>query len=140
MPPIVAYSEKNTANYSRTGEDMAAASSSDVPLYSDFARDYVEKALSKWIEKGEFEKVEDYQKRVNDATIKVEYDKACAAAQNEYLEKYARMLRLNDLTLRPYDATNEVYLIDSSYGPIYLNVPLKDNEAALFKRDRKSVV
>lgn len=133
MPPIVAYSEKNTANYSRTGEDMAAASSSDVPLYSDFARDYVEKALSKWIEKGEFEKVEDYQKRVNDATIKVEYDKACAAAQNEYLEKYARMLRLNDLTLRPYDATNEVYLIDSSYGPIYLNVPLKDNEAALFK-------
>lgn len=133
MPPIVAYSEKNTANYSRSGDDKTIAQSSDVPLFSDFARNYVEKALSKWIEKGEFEKVEDYQKRVNDTTIKTEYDKACAAAQNEYLEKYARMLRLNDLTLRPYDAGNEVYLIESSYGPIYLKVPLKDNEAALFK-------
>lgn len=132
MPPIVAYSEQNTTNYQRAGVASSEAAA-DAPLYSDFAKDFVEKKLSAWTRKGEFEKIEDYQKRVNDLTIKAEYDKACAEAQAEYLEKYARALRLNDLTLRPYDAGNEVYLIDSSYGPIYLKVPLADNQAELFK-------
>lgn len=132
MPPIVAYSEQNTTNYQRSGSAVAQASA-DAPLYSDYAKGYVEKKLSSWTRKGEFEKIEDYQKRVNDVTIKAEYDRACREAEREYLEKYARSLRLTDLTLRPYDAGNEVYLIESSYGPIYLKVPLADNQAELFK-------
>ncbi len=133
MPPLVAYNESNTTNYQRSGAAPVNESAGDAPVYSDFAKEFVEKRLAEWTRKGEFEKVDDYTRRVNDVTIRAEYDKACREAQEEYLEKYATRLRLNDLTLKPYDAGNEVYLIESSYGPIYLKVPLKDNEAELFK-------
>lgn len=134
MPPIMAYNESNTMNYGRgSGVGAADIKEDAAPTYSEFAKGYIEERLSKWTRKNEFEKVEDYQLRVNDHTIRDEYDRLCRLAEDEYLEQYARKLRLNDLELKPYDAGNEVYLIESSYGPIYLNVPLKNNEAELFK-------
>lgn len=134
MPPIMAYNESNTKNYGRgSGVGLADAREDAVPTYSEFAKGYIEERLTKWTRKNEFEKIEDYQMRVNDRTIRDEYDRLCRLAENEYLTSYAKKLRLNDLQLKPYDASNEVYLIESSYGPIYLNVPLKNNEAELFK-------
>ncbi len=133
MPPLVSYNESNTVNYQRSGNALTASAGNDAPVYSVYAKEFVEKKLAEWTRKGEFEKLDDYTARVNDVTIRSEYNKACREAQDEYLKLYASKLRLNDLTLKPYDAGNEVYLIESSYGPIYLKVPLKDNEAELFK-------
>ncbi len=135
MPPIMAYNENNTKNYGRSdgAVSTAASTDNDTPRYSDFAKSIVEERLAKWTRKGEFERPEDYQRRVNDATIRAEYTNACREAEKEYLEKYARRLRLTDLELKPYDAANEVYLVESSYGPMYVNVPLANNEAELFK-------
>ncbi|MDE5942333.1 MAG: caspase family protein, partial [Muribaculaceae bacterium] len=86
-----------------------------------------------WTRRGEFEKVADYQLRVNDRTILAEYDRLNKQASADYLEQYSHKLRINDLKLQPYDANNEVYKIESAYGPILLNVPLKNNEAELFR-------
>lgn len=134
MPPIMAYNDTNTKNYGRgSGVGLADTRTDDVPTYSEFAKGYIEERLTKWTRKNEFEKIQDYQTRVNDRTIRDEYDRLCSLAEEEYLNSYAKKLRLNDLELKPYDAGNEVYLIESSYGPIYLNVPLKNNEAELFK-------
>lgn len=133
MPPLVSYNESNTVNYQRSGNALTASAGNDAPVYSVYAKEFVEKKLAEWTRKGEFEKLDDYTARVNDVTIRSEYNKACREAQDEYLKLYDSKLRLNDLTLKPYDAGNEVYLIESSYGPIYLKVPLKDNEAELFK-------
>ncbi len=133
MPPLVSYNESNTVNYQRSGNALTASAGNDAPVYSVYAKEFVEKKLAEWTRKGEFEKLDDYTARVNDVTIRSEYNKACREAQDEYLKLYASKLRLNDLTLKPYDAGNEVYLIESSYGPIYLKVPLKNNEAELFK-------
>lgn len=133
MPPLMAYNESNTVNYQRSGNALQSATGNEAPTYSVYAKEYVEKKLAEWTRKGEFEKLDDYTTRVNDITIRAEYNKACREAQDEYLKLYASKLRLNDLTLKPYDSGNEVYLIESSYGPIYLKVPLKDNEAELFK-------
>ncbi len=133
MPPLVSYNESNTVNYQRSGNAQITSAGNDAPSYSTYAKEFVENKLGEWTRKGEFEKLEEYTERVNDMTIRSEYNKACQEAQEEYLRLYASKLRLNDLTLKPYDAGNEVYLIESSYGPIYLKVPLKDNEAELFK-------
>lgn len=129
MPPTMTYEGAGQPNIARqSGNAMA-----DAPAYSKFAGDYITSRLEKWVTKGEFERMEDYTARVNDKTILAEYNKLNAEAADEYLKTYANKLRLNDLRLEPYDATNEVFKINSSYGPMYLNVPLKNNEAETFK-------
>lgn len=133
MPSVIGFNENDIKNYARTENTVSDPFSGYVPSYTEFATDYVTSNLTAWAEKGEFEKLENYQARVNDATIQREYDRLCRQAEQEYIHLYAKKMRLNDLTLKPYDANNEVYLIESSYGPIYLNVPMKNNEAEIFK-------
>lgn len=88
---------------------------------------------------GRIRKLTDYQQRVNDRTIIAEYERLNEQASRDYLEQYSHKLRINDLKLQPYDANNEVYKIESSYGPILLNVPLKNNEAELFRANWDNV-
>lgn len=125
--------ESNTIESQRSGNNIKNITNNEVPAYSVYAKEFVEEKLGKWARKGEFEKLDDYAARVNNVTIRSEYNKVCQEAQDEYLKLYSPKLRLKDLILKPYDAENEVYLIESSYGPIYLKVPIKDNEAELFK-------
>lgn len=138
MPPTVGFNENDAKNFART-ETASFNPADGIPTYSEFAKEYVTVRLTTWAEKGEFEKLENYQTRVNDATIKREYDRLCRQAEQEYIRQYAGKLRLNDLTLMPYDANNEVYLIESGYGPIYLNVPMRNNEAEMFKANWNNV-
>ena len=131
MPPTMTYEGAGQPNIARQDGNALA----DAPAYSKFAGDYITSRLEKWVTKGEFERMEDYTARVNDKTILAEYNKLNAEAADEYLKTYANKLRLNDLRLEPYDASNEVFKINSSYGPIYVNVPLKNNEAENFKEN-----
>ncbi len=128
MPPTMTY-EGSGPNFAR----KSGGALNDAPSYSQFAADYITSRLESWVKKGEFERMDDYSQRVNDNTILAEYNRLNAQAADEYLKTYANRLRLNDLALQPYDATNEVFKITSSYGPIYLDVPLKNNEAENFK-------
>ncbi|MDE6121479.1 MAG: hypothetical protein K2F63_06785, partial [Muribaculaceae bacterium] len=128
MPPTMTY-EGAGPNFAR----QSGAALADAPAYSEFASDYIVSRLESWVKKGEFERMDEYSVRVNDKTIRAEYDRLNGEAAKEYLGTYANRLRLNDLSLEPYDATNEVFMIRSSYGPIYLNVPLRNNEAETFK-------
>lgn len=132
VPPMMTFNDNNKRNFDYMLGD-SRASSIDAPLYSEYGRDYISRGLEKWTQKGEFEKMEDYTRRVNDVTIKAEYDRLNSEAKEKYLEKYARNLRLSDLQLMPYDSNNETFMINSSYGPFTLNVPIKDNEAERFK-------
>lgn len=132
MPPVMTVNDGNAANYERSGT-ATASSLGDVPTYADFAAEYVGTRLKKWGEKGEFERQEAYKARVNEASIKAEFDKLNKEASAEYLRRYTTQLRINDLQLQPYDSENEVFRIDSSYGPILLRVPMSNGEAELFK-------
>ncbi len=116
-----------------------ALATEDTPTYSQFAKPFIEDNLANWTRRGEFEKLTDYQQRVNDRTIIAEYERLNEQASRDYLEQYSHKLRINDLKLQPYDANNEVYKIESSYGPILLNVPLKNNEAELFRANWDNV-
>lgn len=131
MPPTFSYNEKGGRNYDTAGN--TSLPTEDAPTYSQFAKPFIEENLANWTRRGEFEKLADYQKRVNDQTIIAEYERLNAQASQDYLKQYSHKLRINDLRLQPYDANNEVYKIESAYGPILLNVPLKNNEAELFR-------
>lgn len=137
MPPTFSYNEKGNRNYEMAGN--SALATEDTPTYSQFAKPFIEDNLAKWTRRGEFEKLSDYQTRVNDQTILAEYERLSAQAQRDYLDKYSHKLRINDLRLQPYDANNEVYKIESEYGPILLNVPLKNNEAELFRANWNNI-
>lgn len=132
IPGEMTANEGNASNFASSG-GQTNSFGSDVPAYSDFAKSYIEKNLSKWVAKGEFEKVEDYSARVSDASVRQQYDRMNKEAEKEYITLYTRQLRPKDFQLKPYDAGNEVYLIESNYGPIYLPVPLANGEAEIFK-------
>lgn len=132
LPSEVTANDGNASNFASSGTSGKSLGG-NAPLYSDFAKSYVEKNLAKWVGKGEFEKVEDYQQRVNDMAVKNEYSRLCKEAEKEYLTLYTKQLRPKDFQLKPYDAGNEIYLIESNFGPIYLPVPLANGEAEIFK-------
>jgi len=132
MPPMMSYSESGTKNFATSNLSDSGAGI-DAPTYTDFATGYITEQLGKWSERGEFEPMDRYSERVNDKTIKQEAKKLAHRAAEEYLNQYGGNLRLNGLKLLPYDVTNEVFKIESNYGPIIVHVPLKNNEAETFK-------
>lgn len=116
-----------------SGGDQKTLSAIAAPSYQEFAKSYIESRLGEWAKRGEFEKIEDYQKRVTEGGLQNEYQKLKADAEKEYLDKYAFSFVPRDLELQPYDATNETYLITTPYGDATIKVPLKNKEAEMFK-------
>lgn len=135
MPPPMTYSGNGDLNFAQS----QGSALKDAPSYSSYAREYITSRLGSWAKKGEFEKMDDYSGRVNQTTIREEYEKLNKEASANYLKEYSKRLRINDLHLEPYDATNEVFKITSSFGPVYVRVPLKNGEAESFKKNWKSI-
>lgn len=105
----------------------------EVPSYQNYAQKYVTEELTKWAQRGEFEKVDDYMKRVAPDRVKKEQERLSAVTAQKYLEEYASHLVLAELKLQPYDVEHETYAISSEFGPVTVKVPLKNKEAELFK-------
>lgn len=125
-------------------------------LTEDILRQQVEQELAQWQQKGEFESTAQWQQRVNETTraakareianrISGDYNRRVQEARAEYQQKYEALAQeycehrseafaSQELTLRPYDADNQTFLISTaSYGDILLPVPLA--EAQAFKRN-----
>ncbi len=118
------------------GDSFAGASGKTavtVPTFAEFARPFIEERLGTWAQRGEFEKLEDYKKRVASGGGVDEYRAINKAAEKEYLDRYARQLVLDDLKRSDYDVDNETYNISTPYGDAVLKVPYKNREAELFK-------
>lgn len=125
MPEAITYNDRPSADGKEGGVN--------VPDFSEFARAYADRELTQFAQRGEFEKSEDYEKRVSQEKLYAEYERLWRKAEAEYLRQYAGRIRITDLTLEPYDVDNESYLINSAMGPIVLPVPLKNKEAEAFK-------
>lgn len=128
MPEAVTYDDQT-----------AQGGSQNVPAFQDYAKSFVEEKLAEWCRRREFEKKEDFEKRVSQNNVYMEYQRLCKEAEGEYLKKYASKIRISDLTLEPYDIDNESYLITSKLGDMVISVPLKNNEAEAFKSQWNAV-
>lgn len=105
----------------------------EAPLYSKFAKEYVERHIQKWQAKDPYETIEEYQTRVNEKNRNVEVEKLKKAAENDYIKTYTQHIRFNDMLLKPYDAENRVFLVESKYGELIVPVPRENNEAKVFE-------
>ncbi|MDE5886902.1 MAG: caspase family protein [Muribaculaceae bacterium] len=115
-----------------TGQAASSAPRS-IPSYQEYAQAYVTDHLKSWMKRGEFEKTEDYEKRVSPENILKERERLSSIIADRYLTQYANQLAISELKLQPYDVDNETYAVDSDFGPIYVKVPLKNQEAEIFK-------
>ncbi len=116
------------------GEDASTPSeATSVPSYEEFARPYIEERLGTWAQRGEFEKMDDYRKRIAGGEGLNAYKALNEEAAQAYLEKYARRLTLTDLKRSDYDIDHETYSISTPYGETVVKVPLKNKEAEAFK-------
>ena len=124
---------------SKATGDNGEAAPRNIPSYQEYAEAFVTEGLAKWYKKGEFEKTEDYNQRTSAAGILAEQKRLSAIAADNYLNQYGGHLSLSELKLQPYDVENETYAIHSDFGPLYINVPLKNKEAEVFKSSWEQV-
>ena len=115
------------------------AGSRNIPSYQEYAQAYVTDEITKWAQRGEFEKVEDFTKRIAPENIRKEQKRLSAITEEKYLKEYASHLMISELKLQPYDVENETYAITSDFGPVYIKVPLKNKEAEVFKNTWEKV-
>ena len=137
-PTAMAYSTPNAST--STGSAASAVTNPDLqkkgelPRYSVFAKKYVEERLKKWQAKDPYETAEEFKTRVTEATRQVKVKELLANAEEEYINTYTKDIRFGrDLKLRPYDAENRVFLVESKYGELIIPVPRENNEARSFE-------
>ncbi len=129
-PMLMSYSGATVSDNSQS----VSVSTSNYPRFSAFAKDYVETRLIKWREKDPYETLAEYQVRVTEETYKLKLEELKKNAQGEYIKVYAPRLRYTDMRLKPYDAENGVFLVDSKYGELIVPVPRENNKARVFER------
>lgn len=105
----------------------------EMPKYSDFAKRFVEKEISSWQKKDPYETVSEYQARVTEETRDNKVKDLLKEAEREYIATYAKGVRLNGMTLKPYDAENGVFLVESKFGELVVPVPRTNEEARVFE-------
>lgn len=130
MKPVTVTGMPETVNFS---DNATAAKGMTIPSFPDFARGFVDQNIARFATRGEFERTEDFEKRMSQENFDAEYERLVRQAEQDYLRKYGSRLRISDLTLEPYDIDNETYRINSAMGPVILKVPYKDKEAETFK-------
>lgn len=107
----------------------------NIPSYQEYAMAYVRDQLKDWMKRGEFEKTEDYEKRVSKENVRKEQERLSNIIADKYLKTYANQLAISELKLQPYDVDNETYAVNSEFGTVVVNVPLKNREAEIFKNN-----
>lgn len=118
----------------QSGAQPSASSSDELPLYSEFAKQFVEDRLRKWQKKDPYETADEYRKRVTEETRNAKAKELLSLAEQEYIRTYTQNIRFDrEMKLRPYDAENRVFLIESKYGELIVPVPRENNEARAFE-------
>ena len=109
------------ANYNKMAVDHSR--------FSFYAQNYVERIINEWQKKGEFERVEDWQKRVNGETRQQMVYSLTKDAQEAYIEKCKRTLPQEDIKIiGNFDPEHETYRISTKYseGDILVSVATED--------------
>lgn len=110
-----------------------------VPDFDVFAKASIEKGMNDWKQKDPYETIEEYKLRVNEETAKKKQEELQKILMDEYVQRFAKHMDVNNMRIKPYDAENQSFLIESPYGDIVLSVPRENNEARDFAENWSSV-
>lgn len=132
MPSLMAFSPSKSSVPGNIS-DKPDLSTDNIPLYSQYAKSYVEESIEKWQAKDPYETIDEYKSRVTVKTREAKIQALLKEAENSYIRLYARDVRIADFKLCPYDAEHEVFLAESEYGDVLIPVPRANNEARIFE-------
>lgn len=110
-----------------------------VPDFDVFAKASIEKSMNEWKVKDPYETIEEYKLRVNEETAKKKQEELQKILMDEYVQRFAKQMDIHNLQIKPYDAENQSFLIETPYGDIVLPVPRENNEARNFAENWSSV-
>lgn len=110
-----------------------------VPDFDVFAKASIEKSMNEWKVKDPYETIEEYKLRVNEETAKKKQEELQKILMDEYVQRFAKQMDIHNLQIKPYDAENQSFLIETPYGDIVLPVPRENNEARDFADNWSSV-
>lgn len=148
MPSLMAYSGKKVQQDSpmrniaqatpSTGavphrEYASVTTTDEPPRYSQYAKEYVESRIERWQTKDPYETIDEYKARVTQQTRDAKIKELLKQAEAEYIKTYTADIRFTDMLLKPYDAENRVFLVESKYGELIVPVPREHNEAQVFE-------
>lgn len=108
---------------------------SEKATFSFYAQNYVGKVINEWQKRGEFEKMDDWRKRVNNATRQQKVYALTKEAQTLYVANKTNNLQDKSIEIMgSYDPDNETYRIKSSLlGGKELLVRVPADDAQEFK-------
>lgn len=102
--------------------------------FTTYAKTYVTPIINQWQQKGEFEKMSDYQARVTEENRKKMIAELTKKAEQNFIEEHKKLNPLLVMSVEAYDAENEVFSIRSEmFGSLLISVPIADGQE--FKRD-----
>lgn len=102
--------------------------------FSFFAQNYVERIINEWQKKGEFERVEDWQKRVNGETRQQMVFSLTKDAQDAYIEKCKRTFPQEEISIvGNFDPENETYRVSTKFSNEDILVSVATEDAQEFK-------
>lgn len=103
-----------------------------------YAQAYIRPRIDVWQEKGEFEKLNQYQQRVTGANRQAMIDSLSAIAEDLFIKEHLSMNYMSNLQIGTYDSETEVFpIISSKFGQLLLPVPIA--EASIFKNNFNSI-
>ncbi|MCU0373547.1 MAG: UvrB/UvrC motif-containing protein [Ignavibacteria bacterium] len=109
-----------------------------IPPYV-FIKNYVDRNISEWKQKGEFEKSSDYKTRISEQSINQRIKELTLEAEDVYKNEYTKTIDWSEFKIGLYNADNEFFTISSDiFGSFPLKVPI--DEAPSFKQNWGSAV
>lgn len=99
--------------------------------FTRYATAYVKPRMAEWQQKGEFEKVADYTKRVSGENRQRKIDELTREAENNFIRENTEMVNLRStISLETYDSENEVFSLNSTkFGRLLIPVPISNGPA-----------
>lgn len=144
MDELIAYREKIFENEknaaARKAQEMREKieherKEKQLASFSQYANSFIDPYITRWKQKGEFEKMADYQARTTPEKIASLRDSLMKEAEIHFLQENAALNpEKKGMKLKQYDAENEVFYIESSvFGEMTVAVPI--SEAPSFKEN-----
>lgn len=149
VPALIAYSDRQPTTSGHTSSQspstytpvsatanhasVTTTSTTEAPLYSAYAKEYVESRIRQWQAKDPYETADEYKARVTEETRNAQIKELLKQAETDYIKTYTQHIRFDDMLLKPYDAENRVFLVESKYGELIIPVPRENNEAKIFE-------
>lgn len=126
--------KKILADDARSKQEMEALGLDERDKFSFYAQNYVERVIGEWQKKGEFEKLDDWRKRVNRNTMNQRIYALTKEAQTAYVDQFRKNMPKDfPEIIGTYDPDNETYRISTEYAGEDILVKVDSKDALEFK-------